>query len=772
MKKFYMIGNTHFDPVWLWKWDEAMASIRATFRSALDRMKEDENFVYSFTTPPVFEWIKHTDPKMFDEIKERISEGRWELAEAWWIQPDCYSASGESYIRQGLYGQRYLKDNFGRISNCVFNIDSFGHSPQLPQILKKSGVKNYCFVRPEKHHRELTEPYFRWQGLDGSEVTAYRAEKAYEPEVCETAKSLEYLKGDKHMIVYGVTDHGGAPTKKSIADINKAENMEFSTVEKFFDEKGKTDYVVSGEILTGDFGPYSNGTDIKKMNLIAENALLNAEKSSVISGRCQKEELTKCWQDVMFNQFHDILGGASIKQAYFDANSLYGRAISTAEYITHTNLQYVTAKIKMPGKNPDNIWNVVVWNLNGAEYDGYIEAEIQWAHEFPWYDKEVALEDSEGNRYPCQIIREKSVIPRFRSRFVFKAQIPAVGYKAFKVIKTEEETAIVSNEKINPFEIKTDVYSFSISKDSGALERVVCNDTGCIVASRLFEPACYIDDGDTWAFNIEKYGECCGTFKLDDISVIEDGIHRTTVKVTSKYKSSILWVYYTFYKKEGYVDFGYKVNWNEKHEAFKFDMHLKNSGTIAGVPAGNVFRKSVSGDVPMSKWIKVNGFTFVTDSIFSYDADNERVGMTVLRSPIYGDLRLEPIDLDMDYDIMQQGITEGRIRMYLYDDVDAEKEAELYTNGYIVIDESNHDGIYESTGQYLSLKGAGLMALKFCENDECVSVRVREYTGENSVVKFCFEGKTLLQPLRAHEIVTFKITKNKTEEVNMLEESR
>ena len=105
MKKQYCIGNTPFDPVWLWQWHEAMASIRATFRAALDRMNEDSDFVYSFATPPVFEWIKHTEPALLEAIQQRVAEGRWELGEGWWLQPDCYSAAGESYVRQGLYGQ-------------------------------------------------------------------------------------------------------------------------------------------------------------------------------------------------------------------------------------------------------------------------------------------------------------------------------------------------------------------------------------------------------------------------------------------------------------------------------------------------------------------------------------------------------------------------------------------------------------------------------------------------------------------------------------------
>ena len=93
MNTLYMIGNTHFDPAWLWTWDEAMASIRATFRAALERMKEDSEFVYSFCTPAVFDWIRETDPALFGEIRQRVADGRWDVAaEGWWLQPDCNGA--------------------------------------------------------------------------------------------------------------------------------------------------------------------------------------------------------------------------------------------------------------------------------------------------------------------------------------------------------------------------------------------------------------------------------------------------------------------------------------------------------------------------------------------------------------------------------------------------------------------------------------------------------------------------------------------------------
>ena len=209
MKNIYMVGNTHFDPVWLWRWDEAMASIRSTFRSALDRMNEDDDFIYSFATPPVFEWIKEVDTEMFEEIKRRVAEGRWEICEGWWLQPDCFSASGESYARQSLYGQRYLLENFGKYADTVFNIDSFGHNSQTPQILKKSRMKYYCLCRPEEKHVSISSPYFTWEGKDGSEVLAFRAGQYSGIYTKDVPKNIELAEGNlkssecDEMMVYG-----------------------------------------------------------------------------------------------------------------------------------------------------------------------------------------------------------------------------------------------------------------------------------------------------------------------------------------------------------------------------------------------------------------------------------------------------------------------------------------------------------------------------------------------------------------------------------------
>ena len=767
MKKAYMIGNTHFDPVWLWKWDEAMSSITATFRSALERMKEYPEFKYSFATPPVFEWIKKTSPEMFEEIKSRVAEGRWELAEGWWVQPDCYSASGESYVRQGLYGQKYLMENFGKYSDTVFNIDSFGHSPMLPQILAKSGIKYYVMCRPEERHIKLNAPLFNWKSADGSSVLSYRDDKPYKNDIqsvlCEAKNNSEDT-----LMVYGVTDHGGAPTIKAINEIKNSENAVFSTCKDFFENR-KTDYTVESELLTGDFGPYSNHTGIKALNRIAEYAVLNAEKSSVISGEYDKETLEKCWKDVLFNQFHDILGGASIKDAYFDAQNMLGRAISTANEIMHFNLLKVTNNINMPGKNPDNVWNIVVWNLNMIPYNGYIEAETQWVHEFPWYDKDIVLEDSEGKKYECQIIREKSVIPAFRSRFVFKAEIPSLGYKAFKVVQTGEDIAKQNFEFKNV--VETERYKIIFSDSTAQIQSVYDKKEQKEICGKLLYPVCYEDNGDTWAFNTEGYGREAEPFELKKTDVIESGTLRTVIKATYTFRASKLEMYYTLYENESYIDVKYRVNWNEKHLVFKLVTDLKENIHRVSVPYTSVERGESKADVPMGEWIETDNICFITNHIFSYNLENSRIGFTVLRSPIYGDLRISEIDLDTDYDIMEQGICEGDIRVLTDKTVPVEEMSVLFNNPPVVLCEANHNGSLPAFGSYCSKESESVLltVIKKAEGNDDIIVRGVEYAGKEQKIKLDFCKNIYDFTVKPYEIFTVKINGKEISKVNLLE---
>ena len=225
-KTLYMIGNAHLDPVWLWQWQEGYQEVKATFRSALDRMKEYDDFFFTSSSAAYYEWVEENEPAMFEEIRERVKEGRWVIVGGWWIQPDCNAPGGESYVRQGLYGQRYFQEKLGVTAQTGYNVDSFGHNGMLPQILKKSGMDNYVFMRPGRHEKGLEGETFTWTSNDGSAVTAFRIPFEYCTWPRELKEHIERCAGEikdprgSIMCFYGVGNHGGGPTKQNIESLS------------------------------------------------------------------------------------------------------------------------------------------------------------------------------------------------------------------------------------------------------------------------------------------------------------------------------------------------------------------------------------------------------------------------------------------------------------------------------------------------------------------------------------------------------------------------
>ena len=331
MKLLHMIGNAHIDPVWLWQWPEGYQEVRATFQSAIDRLEEYPDFVFTSDSVVFFQWVEETDPALFERVRERIADGRWQVIGGWWLEPDCNIPAGESYVRQALYGQRYLQDRFGIAATTGANLDSFGHNATIPQLLRGAGMDSYVFLRPGPNEKELEGPVFWWESPDGSRVLAYRIPHEY----CaprddlggHLEKALAELPDDQEelMVFYGVGNHGGGPTKanlESIARLNRGGELpplELSSVRSYFDSvSGNGDLpVLRGELQHHSAGCYTTHSPIKRWNRRAENLLLRAEKWSAVADRLgaqgyAREELTEAWKLLLFNQFHDTLAGTSI----------------------------------------------------------------------------------------------------------------------------------------------------------------------------------------------------------------------------------------------------------------------------------------------------------------------------------------------------------------------------------------------------------------------------------------------------------------------------
>ena len=421
----------------------------------------------------------------------------------------------------------------------------------------------------------------------------------------------------------------------------------------------------------------------------------------------------------------------------------------------------------MPGKNPDTVWNLVVWNLNGKAYDGYMEAEVQWGNEFPWYTKGIRLEDSDGTLYPCQVIREKSVLPGFRSRFIFRGKIPAVGYKVFKLLQTEEA---VQQKSVDPYRIITEELTVTFSRETGCIESVCDTHSGKILVKNVLIPACYGDKGDTWAFNIKTYERDRRTPRFLGMRVIEAGEQLVDLKASYAFGSSHIDMYYRFYRDTDYFDVRYRVNWEEAHTVLKLETDILSTSHMAAVPAGAIARGENPVDVPLGAWVNMDGVVFAPNAMFAYNVTENKLGLTVLRSPIHGDLRILEIDETLDYDIVDRGIVEGGLRIAF--DGDPWLTAEQFNNPPVIIDEANHDGSLGATGSFCEVRGETVLlsALKRCEDDMADVVRLIETNGKACTAEVVLRDSVYSVQMKPFEIKTLKIFDGKIDEVNLLEQ--
>ena len=238
-KRLHMIGNAHIDPVWLWQWPEGYQEVRATFQSAVDRLDDYPEYVFTCDSSLFFSWVEESDPALFERIRAHVRSGRFQVIGGWWIEPDCNIPGGESFVRQALYGQRYLHETFGVTATTGANIDSFGHNATIPQVLAKSGCDSYVFLRPGPKEKELPA-LFRWESPDGSFVRAYRIPHEYLApkddigEHVETAVGTLPDDGEEWAVFYGVGNHGGGPTIANLEQI-RTMGLQPSSLRAFFD---------------------------------------------------------------------------------------------------------------------------------------------------------------------------------------------------------------------------------------------------------------------------------------------------------------------------------------------------------------------------------------------------------------------------------------------------------------------------------------------------------------------------------------------------------
>lgn len=744
-----MLGHTHIDVAWLWRLRHTREKTARSFSTVNRLMEKYPEYIFIQTQPQLYDYLKEDYPDIYEHIKRRVAEGRWEPSGAMWVECDCNLASGESIIRQILVGKNFFKKEFDYESEFLWLPDVFGYSWALPQILKKSGVNTFMTTKISWNDtNRLPYDTFIWRGMDGSEVTTHFVTTTELNDVTYTynGESRPYaIKGvwDNYrnkdlnrdlLISYGFGDGGGGPTREMIKYIEAAKlmpgipNVETGRATEYFRKLNETikenpynGYlpIWDGELyLEFHRGTYTSQGYNKKMNRFMEYKLREEEMLSVFAEKLfdkpyNREEFLKAWKIVLCEQFHDILPGSSIHEVYEDSHEEYERALKYIENATKASkASFVTEK-----ENAFTLFNQANW-----ERDSIVK--------IPAGAETYEYTDSEGNILSSHRCGEKDLV-----------HVKGLKPLAFTTIT---RTAKVENvaEEFEENTVETPYYIVSWDNkgrlvrlyDKGA-DREVIPEGKFANVFQIFEdkPRCF----DAWEL------EATIDLKKEEIPC-ESNIIKTKnelgyfIHFTYNYNNSKIMQTLCLYNDKRRIDFKTVVDWKESQKILKTAFSVDIRGVFAryDVQEGNIVRpitrntswEAAKFEVVAHKWADLSetgyGVALLNDCKYGYDIKEDTMRLSLLKSAT------DP-DYSADY-----GTHEFIYSLYPHKEEwynsGLEEEAFDLNSPVVVLDGASALG-NESLISF-DAKNIVLDAFKKAENEEAYVLRFHEYTGRRGKI--------------------------------------
>ncbi|WP_028048245.1 alpha-mannosidase [Cellulomonas sp. URHD0024] len=677
-----MIGNAHIDPVWLWPWQEGYQEARATFASVIARMGEYDDFVFTCDQMVLLAWVEESDPELFEQIRRRESEGRWVNVGGWWVEPDCNMPLGESFVRQGLYGQRFLLSRFGRSATVGVNLDPFGHSAVLPTILRGQGIDSYLYLRPGPHESDFHRTLLRWQAPDGSSVLAYRVPHEYStgagPVDGQVDKALAALDPDlsEVMVLYGVGNHGGGPTQANIESIHRYDRMgsfgrlRMAGPREFFDNAVAGDGIAarSGDLQHHAPGCYSAHSGIKAWQYRAQRALLVAERWAAVTAATDglpypREELEGAWKHVLFNQFHDILPGTAIEGAFDDARDQLGAAVTTAKHLTARAHGTIARQVDVPfepGSQPVLVFNPHTWPVSCdiGLHLGVAPADVV---------------DELGDAVRWQPTQSRAAAAASgRTSLVFRADLPALGYRLYRVRGANGGPSPRTSLVASPTLLENDLVRIELDPRTGWLCSYLDKRTGLDVMAGVdggtHTQVC-ADPTDTWGHRVVSYAWPGSPMDVRDVAVRELGPLRARVRVQRAWGASTMTEDLVLDHDSGSLRVDVTLDWHEEAHLLKVRVptSLDDPRATYEIPFATIQRPVDGAEEPGQGWVDLTGsvagrpagLTVLVTNKHGYDISGgtqPSIGITAVRSPVYAWHDPYLLDPDGDYAFQDQGV--------------------------------------------------------------------------------------------------------------------
>lgn len=668
------VGHTHIDIAWLWTLAVTRDKAQRSFATVLELMDHYPEYQFISSQPQLYKYVKEADPELYQRIKKRVEEGRWEPEGGMFVEVDCNLSSGESIVRQFLHGKSFFKEEFGVDNKILWLPDVFGYSAALPQIMKKCGIDYFMTTKIAwNEFNKMPCDTFEWEGIDGTRILTHFSPASeftrnpntmgekQRPEHFTTYNGLitpSYVKGSwarysqkdlnkEVLFCFGYGDGGGGATKDMLETQRRLEKgipgcpkTKMTSASAFFQRLDSdvrlSKYLPSwvGELyLEYHRGTYTSMARNKKNNRRSEFLLANVELFSCMARQLvlhayPKDALLEGWEMVLRNQFHDILPGSSVKEVYEDSDREYQQVFQIGNRLQEDALKAICRDIDCK-KN-----DIVVFNPNSMAMTAVAQLP----------DPQVAIESiCDGvNVYPVQRMEEGYLISA--------GHVPPKGYKSFRSSNVPCETFLnISQNHLENSFVSLDLDEFgqfsSIYDKGNAREVLTAGMKGNVLMTYEDIPHNY----DAWDIN-NYYTEKSWEIKdVQYIQVLETGPVRATLLIRRHYLDSVIKQYISLMYDSAEILIRHEIDWNEKHifmkELYPIDVHTDEA--TFEIQYGNVKRKTHKNtlwdfakfEVCMHKWIDVSeqgyGVSFLNDSKYGCNVHEGVVGISLLKSATY-----------------------------------------------------------------------------------------------------------------------------------------
>ena len=585
-----------------------------------------------------------------------------------WTEADCNMPNGESLIRQILFGKRFLKQEFGIDSNTFWLPDSFGFNWALPQILIKAGITN--FYTSKLSWNDTTKfPYtsFWWQGIDKTKVLSHISPLGLEAQIApkfimKNESSVQQEPFISPILqTYGYSDGGGGPTKENLEFAAVLKTIiglpasQLSTVQEFFkqlEEQSENLPTWNDELyLETHRGTYTTQAWIKKENRECEILLYATELLSVLAmlygkttaaRRYPQKELEQTWKKLLCNQYHHIIAGTAIADAYKNVQQDYQNIRSTCSAI----MDHCIRGISQPLKKSKAEFHFTLFNSLSWQRSEYVELFVKSS------EKQFSIQDTEGKPVAYQIVERSKLGQKI---LCFVENIPPFGFKHLIIRKNPKTPERIEPWLSSSYGIETPYYRARVDP-KGAFNSIYAKN----LRREIFEKGkrgnqliTFRDIPKQWeAWNIDAEYEKhrIELWKVKQIKIIERGPLRATIRLEFKTANgSLIAQNVRFYHKSPRIDFQTRVRWNEKQILMKvaFPINMKTSSATYEIQFGAIHRSSkqrtdaekAKFEVPAQQWADLSdakyGVSLLNDCKYGYDANNNTLRLTLLRSPHY-----------------------------------------------------------------------------------------------------------------------------------------